>query len=364
MNTAQKVLLTPGPLTTSKSVKEAMLIDMGTRDSEYQNLVQEVRQTLLQLATANEAVYTCVLLQGSGTYGVESVLTSVVKQNEKVLILSNGAYGERMEQICKAAKVPYDNASYSMLYQYPLSEIEAQIARKDITHVAYVHSETTAGVLNDIKSIQELIHRYQKISIVDAMSSFASLPMSLDELDVDYLITSANKCLHGVPGLALIYAKRSHLDQCEGICPSLSLDLYAQYQTMEKGNGSFRFTSPTHVLRALKQAIGELTESGGIAARYERYLMIQKRIREAMLKHGFETLVPYSDQSPVITTYLCKEGFVFSDFYDYFKDNDYLLYSGKLPQYDAFRIGNIGEISDADVDRFITLLEAYFNEVK
>ena len=141
MNTAQKVLLTPGPLTTSKSVKEAMLIDMGTRDSEYQNLVQEVRQTLLQLANANEAVYTCVLLQGSGTYGVESVLTSVVKQNEKVLILSNGAYGERMEQICKAAKVPYDIASYSMLYQLPLSEIEAHISRKDITHFAFFHCD-------------------------------------------------------------------------------------------------------------------------------------------------------------------------------------------------------------------------------
>lgn len=360
----QKVLLTPGPLTTSKSVKDAMLVDMGTRDVEYQELVQEVRHILLELADADEKRYTSILLQGSGTYGVESVLTSVVKQNEKVLILSNGAYGERMEQICKTAKVPYDIVKYSMIHQLPLQELEAQIAREDITHVAYIHSETTAGVLNDIKRIQELIHRYHKISIVDAMSSFAALPLSLNELDVDYFITSANKCLHGVPGLAIIYAKRSHLEQCEGICPSLSLDLYAQYQTMEQGNGSFRFTSPTHVLRALRQAIAELIQSGGISARYERYQMIQKRIREAMLAQGFKTLVPLSDQSPIITTYLCKDGFVFSDFYDYYKANGYLLYSGKLPQYDAFRIGNIGEISDADVDRFIMLLKAYFNEVK
>lgn len=362
MNT-QKVLLTPGPLTTSETVKNAMLLDMGTRDTEYQELVQEVRHSLLALADGDEKIYTSVLLQGSGTYGVESVLTSVVKQTEKVLILSNGAYGERMEQICKQAKVPYDIVKYSMIHQLPLQKLEEQIRREDITHVAYIHSETTAGVLNDIKGIQELIHRYHKISIVDAMSSFASLTMSLNELDVDYLITSANKCLHGVPGLAIIYAKRSHLNQCEGICPSLSLDLFAQYQTMETGNGSFRFTSPTHVLRALKQAIAELIQSGGISARNERYLMIQKRIREAMLAQGFETLVPLSDQSPVITTYLCKDHFVFSDFYDYFKANGYLLYSGKLPQYDAFRIGNIGEISDCDVDRFIQLLEAYF-EVK
>jgi len=363
MNT-QKVLLTPGPLTTSETVKQAMLEDMGTRDTEYQELVQDVRRILLTLADGDESIYTSILLQGSGTYGVESVLTSVVKQNEKVLILSNGAYGERMEQICRQAKVPYDIVKYSMIHQLPLNELEAQIAREDITHVAYIHSETTAGVLNDIQGIQKLIHRYHKISIVDAMSSFASLPMSLNKLDVDYLITSANKCLHGVPGLAIVYAKRTHLEQCEGICPSLSLDLYAQYKTMEQGNGSFRFTSPTHVLRALKQAIEELQQSGGINARHKRYVMIQKRIREAMLKQEFETLVPYSDQSPVITTYLCKEGFVFNDFYDYFKENGYLLYSGKLPQYDAFRIGNIGEISDEDVDRFIALLEAYFHEVR
>lgn len=361
---SQKVLLTPGPLTTSKSVKQAMALDMGTRDIEYQELVQQVRHSLLELADGDERVYTSVLLQGSGTYGVESVLTSTVKQTQKVLILANGAYGERMEQICKQAQVPYDIAKYSMIHQLPLDEIETQIKRDDITHVAYIHSETTAGVLNNIKGIQEIIHRYHKISIVDAMSSFASLPMSLNELDVDYFITSANKCLHGVPGLAIIYAKREHLNQCEGICPSLSLDLYAQYQTMEQGNGAFRFTSPTHVLRSLHQAILELQQSGGIAARHQRYMTIQKRIREAMLEKGFETLVPITDQSPVITTYLCKDGFVFGDFYDYFKENGFLLYSGKLPQYDAFRIGNIGEISDDDVDRFIRLLDAYFNEVK
>ena len=192
----QKVLLTPGPLTTSETVKQAMLEDMGTRDTEYQELVQDVRRILLTLADGDESIYTSILLQGSGTYGVESVLTSVVKQNEKVLILSNGAYGERMEQICRQAKVPYDIFKYSMIHQLPLKELEAQIAREDITHVAYIHSETTAGVLNDIQGIQKLIHRYHKISIVDAMSSFASLPMSLNKLDVDYLITSANKCLH------------------------------------------------------------------------------------------------------------------------------------------------------------------------
>lgn len=364
MDTKQKLLLTPGPLTTSSTVKEAMLTDMGTRDVEYQELVQQIRQSLLQLADGDEAEYTTVLLQGSGTYGMESVLTSVVKPQEKVLILSNGAYGERMEQICNKAHVPYEIVRYSMIHQLDSNEIEAQIAREDITHVAYIHSETTSGVLNDLKAIQALIHRYHKISIVDMMSSFAGIPFSLKECGVDYLITSANKCLHGVPGVAIIFARRAHLETCANVCSSLSLDLYEQYRFMEEHPGSFRFTSPTHVMRALDQAICELQESGGIAARYERYGKLQERIREAMLAQGFETLVPYQDQSPFITTYLCKEGFHFAAFYDYFKANGFLLYSGKLPQYDAFRIGNIGEISDADVDRFIALLNDYFSEDK
>ena len=359
MKTKQRVLLTPGPLTTSDAVRESMLVDMGTRDAEYQELCEETRSMVLQLANANEVDYTAIFLQGSGTYGVESVLSSVVKPQEKVLILSNGAYGERMAQICDKAHISYDIKRYSMIRQLDLSLIEKEIARADITHVAYIHSETTAGVLNDIRGIQDLIHRYHKSSIVDAMSSFGSLPLDLDALDIDYFVTSSNKCVHGVPGLAIIIAKRSHLETCKDVCHSLSLDLYAQYRFMEENAGGFRFTSPTHVLRALSTALRETIAQGGIEARHQRYLKLQMQIREAMLGHGFQTLVPLADQSPVITTFLYKENFDFKDFYHYFKDNGFLLYSGKLPDYDAFRIGNIGEIKDEDVERFLALLDAY-----
>lgn len=355
----QYVLLTPGPLTTSNHVKEAMLHDMGTRDQDYQDIVQEVRQELCTLAHANPDMYSCILLQGSGTYGVESVLTSTIRQDQKVLILSNGSYGERMETICKQAGIPHQMVSFDMLKALPLQDIEAYIAQKDITHVAYVHCETTAGVYNNLSAIQTLIHTHHKISIVDAMSSFASMEISMDDLAIDYLITSSNKCLHGVPGIAIIFAKKDLLDKCGGIAHSVSLDLFAQYQTMEASPGSFRFTSPTHVLLALQQAICELKQAGGIRARSKRYQYVQSEFHEAMKAHGFQTLVDPRDQSLVITTYKIPEHFDFAAFYAYFKAHGFLLYSGKLPNIDAFRIGNIGHIQEEDIVRFKALLQNY-----
>ena len=352
----QKVLLTPGPLTTSKETKEAMLIDMGTRDSEYQSLVCHLQEKLLQLAHAKKEDYALIFMQGSGTFGVESVLTSVIKPQEKVLIVSNGAYGKRMVQICEQANIKYEELAFPMTEAIDVSLLEEAIARADITHVAYVHCETTAGILNDITSIQHIIHKHHKVSIVDAMSSFGSMDIDIPALHIDYLITSANKCLHGVSGVALIYARKAHVNTCAHICKSLSLDLYAQYKTMEEVPGSFRFTSPTHVLRALDHAVEEGIQRGGFQARHERYATIQQRISHAMQEAGFHTLVDASIQSVVITTYRCPKNFDFNAFYDYFKANGFLLYSGKLPGVDAFRIGNIGELTDADIDTFLKLL--------
>lgn len=355
----QKILLTPGPLTTSKATKEAMLVDMGTRDSEYQNLICGLQQKLLTLGHAKQDDYALIFMQGSGTFGVESVLTSVIKSQEKVLILSNGAYGKRMVQICEQANIQYEELAFPMTEAIDISLLEEAIAKTDCTHVAYVHCETTAGIMNDIVKIQDVISRYHKISIVDAMSSFGAVDINITALHIDYLITSANKCLHGVPGVALIFARKAHLQMCAHVCKSLSLDLYAQYTTMEEVPGSFRFTSPTHVLRALDRAVDECMQAGGIPARHERYARIQQRIAKAMQEAGFSTLIAGDIQSVVITTYLCPENFDFASFYEYFKTNGYLLYSGKLPGIDAFRIGNIGNLSDTDVDTFIDILSQW-----
>lgn len=358
----QKILLTPGPLNTSRRVKEAMLCDLGTRDCEYQDMVQGLREKLLDLAHVDEETHSVVFLQGSGTYGVESVLDSAVGKKGKVLILSNGAYGERMEQICKAHGIAYRMQSFSKLEALPLDQVETYMEDETVTHVAFIHCETTAGVLNDAEGILRLIQKHNKASIVDAMSSFGSLEMDLRELNVDFLITSSNKCLHGVPGIAVIYGRKEAFAACEGNADNLALDLYKQWREMEASGGSFRFTSPTHVLLALNEAVRELNERGGIGARHAHYTFLQRKVQDAMEGLGFEAPVDRRDQAPVITTYFIPKWMNFTHFYDWMKERDILLYSGKLPGYDAFRIGNIGELTVSDMDRVLDEIRVYVQE--
>lgn len=352
----QKILLTPGPLCTSASVKNAMQMDMGTRDQEYGSIIENLQQDLLSLARVSEKEFTVVFLQGSGTYGVESVLTSAIGPLNSVLILANGAYGQRMKQIAEHAELQYEYHSFDMLNQLPLKEVEEIIKRSKCTHVAFIHDETTAGVLNDAEAICAVAKKYHKTTIVDAMSSFGGIPINFE--DIDYLITSSNKCLHGVPGSAIIFARISEIEKCKGNCKSLSLDLYEQYEAFASGKG-YRFTSPTHVMLALSQAIKELQEFGGIEKRYARYRELHQRITTFMQEEGFHTLVASNVQAPIITTFVIPENFNFEEFYDYMKVHGILLYSGKLPGIEAFRIGNIGDLSDKDIDALENYVHAY-----
>lgn len=352
----QKTLYTPGPLCTSATVKQAMQIDVGTRDQEYANIIEQLQMDLLQLAEVSPEDFALVLLQGSGTYGVESVLTSTIGDKEKVMILANGAYGKRMEEIAIRGKLAYEMHCFSMLESLPLDEVEQLIANSDCTHVAFVHDETTAGVLNACEAICAIAKNYHKVTIVDAMSSFGGIP--IDFHCIDYLITSSNKCLHGVPGCAIIFARHKEIQKCAGKSKSLCLDLYAQYKSFQEGK-SFRYTSPTHVLLALTQAIHELQAQGGIAKRYERYQHLHQRIKNFMREEGFQTLVKDAMQAPIITTFAIPAGFDFEDFYQAMKRADILLYSGKLPNMDAFRIGNIGELTDKDIDTLKACVHAY-----
>lgn len=228
-------LLTPGPLTTTKTVKEEMLFDHCTWDDDYKQITQKIRRNLLKLAKASEDEYTVVLMQGSGTFGVESVLSSVIGDEEKLLIAANGAYGERMEDIAKHSRIDYTiyNEHYNKV---PDAKKIGDILDKDpkITHVSMVHSETTSGILNDIESVARVVKERGKVFIVDAMSSFGGMDIPVESMGIDFLISSANKCIQGVPGFSFIIARRSLLLESRGKARSLSLDLYDQWETMEK----------------------------------------------------------------------------------------------------------------------------------
>ena len=296
-------LLTPGPLTTTPTVKQEMLFDHCTWDDDYKQITLKMRDQLLELAHVSQDDYTVVLMQGSGTFGVESVITSVIGDDEKLLIIANGAYGDRMKDICEHAHVPYELISFAE-NESPDARKVAQILDEDpsITHVAMVHSETTSGILNDIESVAKVVKEHQKVFIVDAMSSFGGVDIEVGKLGIDFLISSANKCIQGVPGFSFIIANKQLLMESQGKARSLSLDLYDQWKTMEK-DGKWRFTSPTHVVLAFSKALDEMLAEGGIAARSKRYYDNNRLLIRKMAEMGMASYVDIEYQGPIITTF-------------------------------------------------------------
>ncbi|MCG2378475.1 2-aminoethylphosphonate--pyruvate transaminase [Staphylococcus epidermidis] len=355
-------LLTPGPLTTSNSVKETMLKDRCTWDNDYKELTQQIRQDLLQLAQASEEDYTVILQQGSGSFVVESVLQTALSNKDHVLIISNGAYGKRIAQMTERIGKNYTHLALSFDKIPNIKEIEDVLNSNDtISHIAFVHCETTTGILNPLEDLSELAHRYNKKIIVDAMSSFGGVEINVGQLNIDYLISSANKCIQGVPGFGFVISKTTTLAETKGNASSLSLDLYEQWQVMDV-NGKWRYTSPTHVVAAFKQAIDELHEEGGIKKRSERYYSNNRYIRKALAQLGFTAYIDEEWQSPIITTYLYpNKAFDFNHFYELMKKKGFVLYPGKLMETPSFRIGNIGELYREDFETLVKYIKEYMN---
>ena len=349
------LLLTPGPLTTTETVKEAMLTDWCTWDEDYNvGIVQEIRRSLVRLATDCPEEYTAILMQGSGTYCVEAVIGSTVRPaGAHLLILSNGAYGDRMGVISTYYGINHHVMKFEETQVVDPQAVDDYLAKHpEVTHVSVVHCETTTGVLNPLAAVAEVVKRHGKLLIVDAMSSFGGVPINMSQLGIDFLISSANKCIQGVPGFGFIIARRSELERCKGVARSLSLDIYDQWETMEKGHGKWRFTSPTHVVRAFKQALSELQEEGGVEARHQRYQNNHDVLVSRMRVLGFQTLLPDEIQSPIITSFLYpSRDFNFKSFYTKLKGHGFVIYPGKISQADTFRIGNIGDVYPADFER-------------
>ncbi|MBB1384881.1 2-aminoethylphosphonate--pyruvate transaminase [Pseudoalteromonas sp. SG45-5] len=350
------LLLTPGPLSTSDTVKKAMLKDWCTWDDEYnQGVVQAIRAKLVALATAHPG-YTSVLMQGSGTASVESALGSLIKSSDKLLVINNGAYGERIGEIAAYLNINTHIINYTETQLPNVTDIEAVLLNdSDITHIAMVHCETTTGMLNPAEAVGQLAKTYNKVFVLDAMSSFGGIPFDLADWHVDVMISSANKCIQGVPGFGFVICKHHLLAQSEGVSRSLSLDLFAQWHCMEKNNGKWRFTSPTHVVRAFYQALVELEEEGGITERYKRYKENQHILVKGMKKLGFSPLLDTSVHSPIITSFLSPTGqdYDFKTFYNALKNQGFVIYPGKVSDADCFRIGNIGHVFAADMHRLL-----------
>ena len=349
------LLLTPGPLSTTATVRAAMLQDSCTWDADYNlGVVEPIRRELVRLATGPEyeSDYSAVLLQGSGSYVVESVLGSAIGADESLLIINNGAYGARMVEMARCLGLRHHELDCGETTRPEPAAIDAMLVRHpEITHLAMVHCETTTGMLNPLEEVAELCQRRGIRLIVDAMSSFGGIPIDMGRLGIEFLISSANKCIQGVPGFGFVIARRTALTACAGRARSVSLDLHAQWQTMEQQGGKWRFTSPTHTVLAFAQALRELDEEGGIAARHQRYSENQRTLVDGMAALGFAPLLPEEWQSPIITAFYspAHPDYRFADFYQRLKGQGFVIYPGKVSQADCFRIGNIGDVTPARV---------------
>lgn len=339
------ILLTPGPLTTSLTTKQAMLRDWGSWDAAFNRITGSICRDLVEIVGGGDD-YACVPLQGSGTFAVEAAIGNVVPRNGKVLVPNNGAYCARIVKICKYLNravvelpVPEDQPATGAAVAAALDADPA------ITHVAQVHCETGAGVLNDLAGIARACQARGKGLIVDAMSSFAALPIDVRTIPFDALVAASGKCLEGVPGMGFVILRKPVLEGCAGNSHSLAMDLHDQYVYMQKTT-QWRFTPPTHVVAALRAAIDQFKEEGGQPARLARYTENCRTLVDGMRTLGLRTFLPDAVQAPIIVTFHAPAdpNYSFKAFYEATRDRGYILYPGKLTQVETFRVGCIGAI--------------------
>ena len=359
------LLLTPGPLTTSATVKQAMLHDYGSRDDRFIDLNRRVCAGLLSLCDAG-STHLCIPLQGSGSFAVEAMIANQLPREGKLLNLVNGAYGCRITEICR-----YLGRHVSVLETGEDQPIDvmgldrALAGDAAITHVSAVYCETTSGILNPVAEIAEVVANHQRSLLIDAMSTFGALPLSAADIPFAALAASANKCLEGVPGMGFVIVARDSFPGTEGNAHSLSLDLYQQWRYMNE-NGQWRFTPPTHCLLALDQALRELEEEGGVPGRRRRYEENCRALVEGMRDLGFQTLLPDELQAPVIVTFLMpgNESFNFQEFYRRLNTLGYVIYPGKLTNKDSFRVGCIGHFGMDEMRAAVSAVKSVLQEMK
>ena len=360
-----RILLTPGPLTTSLETKGAMLSDFGSWDDAFNALTASVCRDLLAIVDG-QSDHVCVPLQGSGTFAVEAALGTFVPRDGKVLVPDNGAYCKRIVRILgrlgrKAVVLPHGEREPA-----DPARIEAALAADPgLTHVAQVHCETGTGILNPLPEIAAAVARHRRGLIVDAMSSYGAIPIDARAIPFDALVAASGKCLEGVPGMGFVIARRSALESSAGNSSSLALDLLDQWQYLEK-TGQWRFTPPTHVMAALRAAIDQYHAQGGLAARLARYRDNCAELVSGMRELGFRTFLPDALQAPIIVTFHAPvdPAYNFKEFYARVRDHGFILYPGKLTDVETFRVGCIGAIGTDAMRQAVAAVADTLREMK
>ena len=345
-----RILLTPGPLTTTLRTKLAMLHDWGSWDGEFNAVTASVRQRLLDIVHGQDS-HVVVPLQGSGTFSVEAAVATVVPRDGHVLVLDNGAYCKRAAKLSQMMGRRVTVVGFAEDAPVSPAVLDERLrADTSITHVILIHCETGAGVLNPLAAVAAVCERHGKGLIVDAMSSFGALPIDARTARFDALVAASGKCLEGVPGMGFVFIRKAILDGCAGQSQSLAMDLHDQHVYMQK-TGQWRFTPPTHVVVALSEAITQYVEEGGQTARLARYAENCRTLIEGMRGIGLKPFLPAEHQAPIIVTFHAPDhpAYDFKRFYDAAKARGFMLYPGKLTTVETFRVGCIGAIGPVEM---------------
>lgn len=338
-------LFTPGPLTTSATVKNAMMHDYGSRDNTFISINSSIRNRLTGIINGGDE-FVCIPLQGSGTFVVEAMIATLIPRTGKLLVLVNGAYGMRICKICDYHQREYLVNETAEDEPVDLPLLDKTLAQDTaISHVVVVHCETTSGILNPVDAVAGIVARHGRDLLIDAMSAFGAIELDARKTRFSSVVASSNKCLEGVPGMGFCLVRKSDIEQCQGNCGSLSLDLYDQWVAMEK-NAQWRFTPPTHVILAFNQALDEFDAEGGVTGRGARYQENCDILMKGMIEMGFKPLLKPELQAPIILTFHLPSDpdFDFQVFYDYLRERGYVIYPGKLTVTDSFRVGCIGRL--------------------
>jgi 2-aminoethylphosphonate-pyruvate transaminase len=349
-----KILLTPGPLTTTLRTKLAMLRDWGSWDGDFIAVTARVRASLLKIIHGEET-HVVVPLQGSGTFSVEAAVATLVPRDGHVLVLDNGAYCKRAARLATLMGRTCTVMGFDESAQVSPSALDEKLrADKSITHVVMIHCETGAGVWNPLQEVADVCAKHGKGLIVDAMSSFGALPIDARETRFDALIAASGKCLEGVPGMGFVFIRKAVIDGCAGQSQSLAMDLHDQYTYMER-TGQWRFTPPTHVMVALAEAIAQFEEEGGQPARLARYTENYRTLIHGMSRLGFMPFLDPAVQAPIIVTFHAPGDprYDFKAFYASARERGFILYPGKLTQMETFRVGCIGAIGPNEMEQAV-----------
>jgi 2-aminoethylphosphonate-pyruvate transaminase len=363
----RNILLNPGPATTTDTVKNAMVVpDICPRELEFGELTLSVRNDLIK-AAYGEKNHTCVMLTSSGTGGVEACLTSVIPHDKSVLILNNGAYGERMQKICDAYSIHHIDCVGEWGKPLDLKAVEFLLEKhqNEISHIAFIHHETTVGILNPLSEISSLAQKYKVETIVDAMSSFAGMMIDVEKDNIHYLVSSSNKCIQGMAGISFVIANRQSLLKTKEIKPrNFYFNLLENHLYLEK-NKQFLFTPPVQTLYALRQAVTEYFVEGP-EKRFARYNSMYEIMKRKILELGFEFLIEEKYHAKLLTAILEPENdaYSFNEMHDYLFERGFTIYPGKVGNKNTFRLSNIGAIYPQDIENFLKIFEEYLRVKK